>query len=168
MSHSNNAKGGRPMDGPTDGTLQAAHPAEPPPSGPSAQAPPASPLGDLLAHIARQAPHKYPGKQTGTALSGEPPETGYFQETWEKLSTGLRLEQAQRQVPDNAGPLNSNNLIHRALLLMQDQSPGYLQHFLSYVDGLSWMEQLHISTTTPKPKETLRAASSKKTTRKPR
>ena len=42
----------------------------------------------------------------------------------------------------DAGPLNSGSLVHRSLTLMRELSPGYLQQFLSYVDTLSWMEQL--------------------------
>lgn len=114
---------------------------------PSAKA--ASPLAGLLAYLAEQAPHKYAGKPPGSALTGELPEVDYFQKTWSRLSTGLRLQQSQRQVPENAGPLNSSHLIHRSLLLMQERSPGYLQHFLSYVDTLSWMEQLTADTTLP-------------------
>jgi len=109
----------------------------------------ASPLADLLVHLARQAPHKYAGRPPGSALTEELPEVDYFQKTWSRLSTGLRLRQSQRQVPENAGPLNSSHLIHRSLLLMQERSPGYLQHFLSYVDTLSWMELLTADTTLP-------------------
>lgn len=141
--------------------LAASAPVEGQPAEPRAvKAHAASPLTSLLAHIAQQAPHKYKTDKTeipSAAIQGEPPETDYFQKTWERLSTGLRLKQSQLQVPDNAGPLNSNNLIHRALLLMRDQSPEYLQHFLSYVDTLSWMDQLHVGTTTPKLKEAPRA-----------
>lgn len=79
----------------------------------------------------------------------EPPETDYFHKTWARLGTATQLSQSQRQVPENAGPLNSSRLIHRALLLMQDQSPGYLQHFLSYVDTLSWIEHLNSAASVP-------------------
>jgi len=37
---------------------------------------------------------------------------------------------------------------------MREQSPGYLEHFLAYVDALSWIEQLHGGDA---PKETRRA-----------
>lgn len=120
-------------------------------------------LPDLLAYIAKQKAEKRAApeafrdpavvntcKQTSAARNapwqsplGEPPEVEYFQQTWQKLSTGLRLKQSAQQVPENAGPLNSTQLIHRALLQMQETSPEYLQHFLSYLDTLSWMEQLH-------------------------
>lgn len=95
-------------------------------------------LPDLLAYIAKQ--------KAETRAAPEPPEVEYFQQTWQKLSTGLRLKQSAQQVPENAGPLNSTQLIHRALLQMQETSPEYLQHFLSYLDTLSWMEQLHAAT----------------------
>lgn len=131
------------------------------------RSPARGPLAELLDHIAAQAPHKYaraqridkketPGMRTvalpGNFLRGEPPEVEYFQKTWAKASTGLRLRQSQQHVPENAGPLNSSQLIHRALLLMQDRSPAYLQHFLSYVDTLSWMDQLHASASSPSTK----------------
>jgi len=42
---------------------------------------------------------------------------------------------------------------------MREQSPGYLQHFLSYVEALSWMEQMNGGDA---PKETRRASATKK------
>jgi hypothetical protein len=53
------------------------------------------------------------------------------------------MRQSLEQVPGNAGPLNSSSLVHRALSLMREVSPGYLKQFLSYVDALSWMEQMN-------------------------
>jgi hypothetical protein len=70
------------------------------------------------------------------------PMLDYFRETWARFSTDKHLRQSLAQVPDNAGPLNSNSLVHRSLSLMRDLSPGYLRQFLSYVDALSCMEQL--------------------------
>lgn len=72
----------------------------------------------------------------------ELPVLDYFRETWSRFSTEKQLRQSLEQVPDNAGPLNSNSLVHRSLSLMRALSPGYLQQFLSYVEALSWMEQL--------------------------
>jgi len=135
-----------------------------------------SPLAGLLNHLAEQAPHKYAvtarvkqhASQHNTSarlsLLGEPPEVGYFEKTWSRLSTDLRLRQSQQHVPDNAGPLNSSQLIHRALLLMQDRSPGYLRHFLSYVDTQSWMAQLNANAAPPPAK----SAAAKKPARKTR
>ena len=67
----------------------------------------------------------------------------YFRDTWSRLSSERQLRQSLAQVPGNAGPLNSSSLVHRSLSLMRELSPGYLQQFLSYVDALSWMEQLN-------------------------
>ncbi|HZX81195.1 MAG TPA: DUF2894 domain-containing protein, partial [Lysobacter sp.] len=52
----------------------------------------------------------------------------------------LALEQA----PQDAGPLNSARLVHRALLSMRDASPDYLQAFMGYVDTLAWLDGLAI------------------------
>ncbi|PMS14615.1 DUF2894 domain-containing protein [Trinickia dabaoshanensis] len=70
------------------------------------------------------------------------PMLDYFRETWSKFSTEKQLRQSLETVPENAGPLNSSHLVHRSLSLMRSVSPGYLQHFLSYVEALSWMEHL--------------------------
>jgi Protein of unknown function (DUF2894) len=66
----------------------------------------------------------------------------YFHATWSKLSAGRQLRQSFEQVPGNAGPLNSNRLVHRALSLMNELSPDYLQQFLSYVETLSALGDL--------------------------
>jgi len=65
----------------------------------------------------------------------------YFRSTWSRLSAEQQLAQALAQAPENAGPLNSHLLVLRALQLMQDVSPDYLQRFMSYVDTLLWLEQ---------------------------
>jgi Protein of unknown function (DUF2894) len=65
----------------------------------------------------------------------------YFRSTWSKLSADRRLTQSLAKVPENAGPLNSQHLVHRSLTLMRDLSPEYLNRFMSYVDALSWLDQ---------------------------
>ncbi|MET7141045.1 DUF2894 domain-containing protein [Xanthomonas sp. PPL139] len=61
---------------------------------------------------------------------------------WTELRSRSQLRQSLQPAPADAGPLNSGVLVHRALTLMRTLSPGYLQHFLSYVDALSWLQQL--------------------------
>jgi hypothetical protein len=61
---------------------------------------------------------------------------------WSKVSAEKRVRESQALVPKNAGPLNSNSLVHRSLELMRETSPEYLQHFLGYLDALAWMESL--------------------------
>lgn len=88
----------------------------------------------------------------------------YFRKTWTQVSAEKQFRQSLAQVPGNAGPLNSNSLVHRSLSLMRELSPGYLQQFLSYVDALSWMEQMNGGGTLPE-KDAPRSGSPRKTTR---
>lgn len=88
----------------------------------------------------------------------------YFRQTWSKVRSEKQLRQSLRKAPDNAGPLNSSSLVHRSLSLMRELSPGYLQQFLSYVDALSWMEQMNGGSALPA-KDTPRAATARKSTR---
>ncbi len=91
-----------------------------------------------------------------------------FQTLWSRFSADRQVRQSQEQVHKNAGPLNSNQLVHRALSLMREMSPGYLQQFLSYTDALMWMEQM-TAAAAPAPKEAPRAGAAKKSARsKPR
>lgn len=64
-----------------------------------------------------------------------------FQRTWSRLRAEQRLRQALAQVPAMAGPLNSSQVVHRALTTMQVLSPAYLDAFLAHVDGLIALEQ---------------------------
>lgn len=74
------------------------------------------------------------------SAAGDPPALDYFRATWSRLQTGQRLAQSQARLPGNAGPLNSQHLVHRALMLMHELSPGYLQHFMGQVDALLWLD----------------------------
>ncbi|NMK48760.1 DUF2894 domain-containing protein [Achromobacter sp. Bel] len=89
----------------------------------------------------------------------------YFRGVWSRVSADRQVRQSQEQVHKNAGPLNSNQLVHRALSLMRELSPGYLQQFLSYTDALMWMEQMHAATA-PTPKDAARAGAPKTATAK--
>lgn len=84
-----------------------------------------------------------------------------FQTLWSRFSADRQVRQSQEQVHKNAGPLNSNQLVHRALSLMREMSPGYLQQFLSYTDALMWMEQM-TAAAAPAPKEAPRGAGAAK------
>jgi hypothetical protein len=109
-------------------------------------------LVGLIDYIASQAPSDSEGPAAGNLVPPAMPRPSsypelevldYFREVWTKLSTEKQFLQALAQVPGNAGPLNSSSLVHRSLSLMRELSPGYLQQFLSYVDALSWMEQVN-------------------------
>ncbi|MDR5753505.1 MULTISPECIES: DUF2894 domain-containing protein [unclassified Caballeronia] len=116
------------------------------------------PLGDLLDHIENEAP------AGGRASYPELELLEYFRQTWSSVSADKQVRQSLEQVPGNAGPLNSSSLVHRSLSLMRELSPGYLQHFLSYVDALSWMEQLN-GAGAPATKDAPRAANARKNAR---
>ncbi|RZF30705.1 DUF2894 domain-containing protein [Paraburkholderia sp. UYCP14C] len=119
-------------------------------------------LAALIEHLGRHharadAPH--------AAAYPELPAVDYFREVWSKVRTEKQLRQSLAQVPgSNAGPLNSSSLVHRALSLMRELSPGYLKQFLSYVDTLSWLEQMNGGA--PVEKEAPRAATTGKGARK--
>lgn len=106
-----------------------------------------SPLGGLLAHIATRAPaagEVFAADAAGRAPAAFPqlPALDAFRRTWDRLRSDSQLRQSLEQLPLDAGPLNSGVLVQRSIALMREVSPGYLQHFLSYVDTLSWLEQL--------------------------
>ncbi|MBB3015818.1 DUF2894 domain-containing protein [Cupriavidus alkaliphilus] len=90
----------------------------------------------------------------------------YFRETWARVSVEQQFRQSLERVPENAGPLNTDHLVHRSLSLMRETSPEYLRHFLSYVEGMAWLEQL--SAAAAAQKEAARAAARKSTRGKAR
>lgn len=116
-------------------------------------------LNSVLAEHARS--HR---ERDGAAAYPELPALDYFREVWSRVRTDKQLRQSLAQVPGNAGPLNSSSLVHRSLSLMRELSPGYLKQFLSYVDTLSWLEQMH-GGAAPSAKDAPRAGSGGKTTR---
>lgn len=123
-------------------------------------------FAELIEHIAKHAPVAGDVPATTAATAPKTTATGkaaprpssraaapapaaelksirYFKSTWSKLSADRRLNQSRAKVPQNAGPLNSHQLVHRSLTLMRDMSPEYLNRFMAYVDALSWVEQLN-------------------------
>lgn len=94
---------------------------------------PRGPLGQLVDDLASAGQAStYP----------ELPALGEFQKIWSRVRTESQLRQSLEDTPENAGPLNSSALVHRSMALMREISPGYLRHFLSYIDDLSWLERL--------------------------
>ena len=108
--------------------------------------PAASGLAELLAHVAERT-----GIAEGSATAGtsDLKSLRYFRSTWSRLSADRRLNQSQAKVPENAGPLNSQHLVHRAITLMRDTSPDYLNRLMSYIDTLSWIDQANASAPAP-------------------
>jgi len=125
----------------------------------SAQAPARGALGGLVEQLARDAQADRRGV--------DPELIDYFRTMWSKVRTEQQYRQSLDQVPRNAGPLNSNSLVHRSLATMRELSPEYLQQFMSYIDALAWLEDLAGGGAQPE-KEAPRAKAAKparKTTR---
>ncbi len=100
-------------------------------------------LGDLVRHLAQHAPQK---SAHALGAFNTPPRTElksvrYFRNTWSKLSAEKQVTQALGKAPKNAGPINSHVVALRALELMRDTSPDYLNRFMSYVDTLLCLDQ---------------------------
>lgn len=117
-------------------TAEAASASEPAPTRRSA-------LAELVEHLGQHAPPSAIGTASAQAPAGELKTLSYFKSTWSRLSADRRLHQSLAKVPENPGPLNSHHLVHRALTLMHDLSPEYLNKFMSYVDGLLWLDDMN-------------------------
>lgn len=63
-------------------------------------------------------------------------------EVWSAVRLRSQLSQSLAPSQEEAGPLNSERLVQRMLLDMRDVSPGYLRHFMAYVDALSGLQQM--------------------------
>jgi len=128
--------------------------------------PVAGTLAGLVGYIGNRTQAPAAGRASGmprlrSIALPEPELIDYFRDTWTRVSADRELRQSHERVPENAGPLNSNHLVHRSLSLMREMSPAYLQQFLSYVDALSWLEQLGAGTAVAS-KEVPRPAGSRK------
>lgn len=86
-----------------------------------------------------------------------------FRDTWSRLRADRRLQQSQAALPGNAGPLNSQHLVHRSLNLMHAASPHYLNQFMVYVDALAALDQVLNAPASPAP--AARATSARKAAR---
>ena len=102
-------------------------------------------LGALPAYIAAQRAAISAGTPalpwTGRAYP-ELPLLDEVREIWGRLSADLQLQHFEQDVPQNAGPLNSIHLVHRALSHMRASSPAYLHHFLAHAEALAWLEAM--------------------------
>ncbi|KAF1016864.1 MAG: hypothetical protein GAK31_00123 [Stenotrophomonas maltophilia] len=66
-----------------------------------------------------------------------------IRQQWSQLRSEQQVRRSlQASPPTDGGPLNSAVLVQRMLETMHEASPGYLRHFIDYVDTLSWLQQL--------------------------
>lgn len=102
---------------------------------------PTRPLAALVAHIeaARHAADAdAPPGGDGRGLRA----AHRFMESWALASAAHEVDAAIGRGPENAGPLNSHNLVLQTLRLMRELSPDYLRRFLAQADTLLWLEQV--------------------------
>ena len=75
-----------------------------------------------------------------------------FKTAWSRNRAQDQVTLAVAQGPDNAGPLNSHNLVLRSMALMRSLSPDYLQRFLSHAESLLWLDQLNLKQRSSEPR----------------
>ena len=118
----------------------------------------ASPLRFLLEQLAnaprldarpQSASTPRPSESSEPTPAAEPsamPLLDEFQQLWSRIRIDSLLRQCLDGLPEDAGPLHSTVLTYRAMALMREVCPDYLQHFVAYADVLTWLEQLGGST----------------------
>ncbi len=70
----------------------------------------------------------------------ESPRVRQFRRQLHSIGVQKQVRQAVAQAPQNAGPINSHMLTLRALVLLRDLSPHYLERFMTQVDTLLRLE----------------------------
>ena len=108
-----------------------------------------SPLRQLLAQFDDAPRLGTATRAASVAQTGEPspaidaapmPVLDEFRQLWSRIRIDGLLRQSLESLSEDAGPLHSSVLICRAMMLMREVSPEYLQHFIAYTDVLTWME----------------------------
>ncbi|WP_414729298.1 DUF2894 domain-containing protein [Zhongshania aliphaticivorans] len=77
-----------------------------------------------------------------------------------------RVELAIAEGPESPGPLNPQMLAIKALSIMRDISPHYLNRYVAYLDTLFWVEQLDTAASTKADKKNSRVGSRAKAKKK--
>lgn len=99
-----------------------------------------SPMTLLLQEMAPPPPATVPSKARFLETHRESPRVQQFRKQLRKISVQKQVSHAIAQAPQNAGPINSHMLVLRALGLMRELSPDYLQRFMAYVNTLVVLE----------------------------
>ena len=116
---------------------------------PSSQTAPSA-LGLLLQEM---APPALPALETASSsrlgLQPESPRVRQFRRQLRQISVHKQVSKAIAQAPHNAGPINSHMLVLRALGLMRDISPDYLNRFMTHLDTLLCLQAAEQTRPTP-------------------
>ena len=101
-----------------------------------------SPLALLLQEMSPQATTQPEGGIGNIKpWRGESPRVQQFRKQLRKISVQKQVSRAIAQAPQNAGPINSHMLVLRALGLMRDIAPDYLNRFMTHLDTLLCLEE---------------------------
>ncbi len=130
----------------------------------------ATPLRTLLADMPSRGSMDTASAPAATTTA--PPASAVLQEArrvWTQVRTDSQVRAVLDDLPTDAGPLNSGKLVHRALHVMRDVSPGYLQHFIAYADTLSSLERLQqsLGSATPASTDNAKPARRSRTRKRP-
>ena len=101
-----------------------------------------SPMATLLQDMApplQDAPVRAAIDLFGTHR--ESPRVRQFRKQLRQINVQKRVSKAIARAPQNAGPINSHMLVLRALGLMRDISPDYLNRFMTHVDTLLCLQE---------------------------
>lgn len=137
----------------------------------AADAPTSDAISGLIGYIAEQAALRdqmATDEATPRAAFPELAVLDDFRQLWSAVRVENQTRVSLEQVPTDAGPLNSGALVHRSLTLMRELSPGYLQHFMAYVDALTWLERMSDDGVLAPDDTSQAAANGKRTRDKPR
>lgn len=161
------ADAGQDASGVAARSVHAAGGLDRPPAAPELAAPPSraaqpearaigGPLAELVRQIDRQAQAQWgttgaaasaPGRDV--AAAPELRALSEFRGTWARLSVDRQLSLSQQSLSGNAGPLNSQRLLLRALRLMQQVAPAYLDGFVANAEALLWLDRAAASPPAP-------------------
>ncbi|MFQ6309294.1 DUF2894 domain-containing protein [Lysobacter capsici] len=134
-------------------------------------APASDAMSGLIGYIAEQAALRdqmATDEATPRAAFPELAALDDFRQLWSAVRVENQTRVSLEQVLTDAGPLNSGALVHRSLTLMRELSPGYLQHFMAYVDALTWLERMSDDGVLAPDDSSQAAANGKRTRDKPR
>ena len=65
-----------------------------------------------------------------------------IREAQARQQLAARIQHAITHTPGDAGPLNAHRQVARALAALQDISPQYLEHLVTYMDDLMVLEKI--------------------------
>ena len=103
-----------------------------------------APPSALALLLKEMAPPTLPTQEVASASrlgpGHESPRVRQFRQQLRQISVHKRVSKAIAKAPTNAGPINSHMLVLRALGLMRDISPDYLNRFMTHVDTLMCLQ----------------------------